>query len=377
MDGMTLSAEDRRILADNVERYAARAYPFAHRAAVLRGAEGFDCAVWEEMAGLGLLGLGLPEASGGTGGSLRDLGIALQAIGRHLMMEPFLGTAAVCAPLVAALDPDGAVLDLAPVVEGRVILALAHGEPQLGLARGPITTRAAGGGKDGRLTGRKGFVLDGPVADHLLVTASEEGGTLGVYLVDPAAAGLTMTAAHSVDGRRIAELVLEEVPARRLSTSDAAPAIGRALDRGAVAAGFEAAGSMRLLVEVTAEHLRTRRAFGRTLSKFQVLQHRMVDMHILAEETLAVVEAAADAADAGAPEAPRLAAIAKVHASRAARAVAEGAVQLHGGIGVTDELAVSHHFRRLMMLEALFGDAEHHLERLVAMGRAPSPEPAR
>ncbi len=361
-----LTAEDRRLLGDNIERFAARHYAADQRRRILAG-EGHNRSVWEGAAELGLLGLGLPESHGGVGGSLRDLGTVMSAVGRHLMLEPFLNTAVLCAPLIAALDPSASIHDLGAAISGTVIFALAHAEPQLGFARFPLATAALPSPNGPLLTGRKSFVLDGPIADTLVVTARRPDATLGAFLVAADDVHVATRRFRSIDGRWCADLELRSAPAVALGDGDARPAIEATLDRAAIALGFEAVGSMTRLVEDTGAHLRTRRAFGGTLSQLQVLQHRLVDMLLLVKETEAIVEAAAAAYDEQQPTRAELAAAAKLFTCRACRAVAEGAVQLHGGLGVSDELAVSHHFKRLMMVEALHGDAEHHLDRFIEL----------
>lgn len=359
------SADDRSLLQESVQRFAEKEYTREFRRGVLSDSKGYSPEIWAQMAELGLLGLGVPVAQGGSGGSMQELGLVMQAIGRHLMMEPYLETAVVCAPLVAQLDPAGQVVDLGEVMAGGRILALAHSEPQLGFARSPIATRVEPSDTGARIFGRKSFVLGGPIAQSLLVTALDADGGLGVFAVSPEDAGLRMRSFRSVDGRWVADLELDGAAATRLGEDDAQSAVDQALDRAAIAVGFEAVGSMHLLVDETRQHIKTRRAFGGALSQFQVLRHRVVDMFVLAEEAAAIVLAAAEAVERQAPDCARLAAAAKVHVSRAGRFVSESAVQLHGGLGVSDEMFVSHHFKRLMMIEALQGDGDHNLERFV------------
>jgi alkylation response protein AidB-like acyl-CoA dehydrogenase len=172
-----------------------------------------------------------------------------------------------------------------------------------------------------------------------------------------------------VDRRWVGELTLDDVPSHRIGGA-ASAAIEAALDRAIIAIGFEAVASMKLLIDDTTAYVKERRAFGKTLSQFQVLQHRLVDMVILAEESQAIVEAAATEVAVTVPERAVLVAATKTHLCRAARFVAENAVQLHGAIAMTDELRVSHHFKRLMMIEALFGDGEHHLDRYIDLSAA-------
>jgi alkylation response protein AidB-like acyl-CoA dehydrogenase len=366
----TLTAEDRRLLGENIERFAEHEYDFEKRRAILSGADGYSREVWSELAELQLLGLGLPEDVGGIGGSIVDLGIVMGAIGRHLLMEPYLSTAVVAAPLAAELDQHALRVDFAAVIAGERILALAHFEPHLGFARAPIATRAVKTGSGYSLHGAKSFILDGPVADALLVSARAPDGEVGLFLVEEDAIVENLRSFRSVDRRWVGEITLDDVPSHRIGGA-ASAAIEAALDRAVIAIGFEAVASMKRLVDDTAAYVKQRRAFGKTLSQFQVLQHRLVDMLILAEEAQAIVETAATAATAvTAPERAILVAATKTHLCRAARFVAQNAVQLHGGIGMTDELRVSHHFRRLMMIEALFGDGEHHLDRYIDLSAA-------
>lgn len=366
----TLTAEDRRLLGENIERFAAQEYDFDKRRAIVSGADGYSRAVWSELAELQLLGLGLPEEVGGIGGSIVDLGVVMSAIGRHLLIEPYLSTAVIAAPLAAELDPHSPHIDFAAVIAGERILALAHFEPDLGYARAPIATRAvktgSGYGSGYGLNGVKSFVLDGPLADALLVSARAPDGVLGLFLVEADAIPANLRSMRSVDQRWIGELTLENTPSQRIGGA-AEAALDAALDRAVIAIGFEAVASMTVLIDDTAAYVKQRRAFGKTLSQFQVLQHRLVDMLVLAQEAQAIVEAAAGAAAAAAPDRAVLAAAAKTHLCRAARFVAENAVQLHGGVAMTDELRVSHHFKRLMMIEALFGDGEYHLDRYIEL----------
>jgi alkylation response protein AidB-like acyl-CoA dehydrogenase len=364
-----LTAEDRRLLGENIERFAEHEYDFEKRRAILSRADGYSREVWSELAELQLLGLGLPEDVGGIGGSIVDLGIVMGAIGRHLLMEPYLSSAVVAAPLAAELDQREPRVDFAAVIAGKRILALAHFEPHLGFARAPIATRAVKTGSGYGLHGAKSFILDGPVADALLVSARAPDGELGLFLVEEDAIVGNLRSFRSVDRRWVGELTLDDVPSHRIGGA-ASAAIEAALDRAVIAIGFEAVASMKLLIDDTAAYVKQRRAFGKTLSQFQVLQHRLVDMVILAAESQAIVEAAAAAATAAAPERAVLVAVTKTHLCRAVRFVAENAVQLHGGIGMADELRVGHHFKRLMMIEASFGDGEHHLDRYIDLSAA-------
>lgn len=361
-----LGADDRAMLGDSMNRFAGKYYAFEDRPARISETASRQSPAWGGFAEMGLLSLLVPQEQGGLGGSMVDAGVVMEAIGRNLMVDPFLSTAVIAAPLMADLDPEGTVTDLQAVMEGECIVALAVSEPDLGYARGPIATRAEPAGNAWSLTGAKSAVLDGPIADLLLVTARDPGGSLGLFALE-ATQVEEMERCETVDARTIAQFRLADVPAVRIGTGDASAAVGRALCRATIAICFEAFGSMDVLVAATAEHVRTRRAFGGTLSQFQVLRHRLVDMHVAAQEVRALAVATAQGYDADPDSCEAAASAMKVHLCRSARTVAEGAVQLHGGMGMTDELMVSHHFKRLMMVEALFGDADHHLERYIEL----------
>jgi alkylation response protein AidB-like acyl-CoA dehydrogenase len=360
------NSEERLMLAQTVELLVVRQYSPDNRRNMSLEPTGYNRAAWTQMAELGLLGLGVPTALGGSGGSVVELGIVMAAIGRHLMTEPFFGTAVVCAPLLASLDPDGKLFDLRSVLTGEQIVAFAHFEPQLGYARSPLSTRYNSTDHTGvTVSGCKNFVLDAPNAQTLLITAEDEDGELGVFVASAHSKGIRMRSFLTVDRRWAADLELTNVPAVRLGEGDVSKTVERMIDQASIALGFEAVGSMGKLVEDTCNHVKSRRAFKGALSQFQVLRHRLVDMFIAWQETDAFVEAVAFTYCDPSSWSSGLAAAAKFQSSRAAQFVADNAVQLHGGLGVSDEMPVSHHFKRLMVNEALYGNADHQLDRFI------------
>jgi alkylation response protein AidB-like acyl-CoA dehydrogenase len=249
---------------------------------------------------------------------------------------------------------------LAQVVAGERVLALAHGERELGFARFPISTQAEGG----RLNGSKQAVLDAPSAAAILVSAREAGGAMGLYIVGRDAPGLIMQSYRTLDGRAAANLVLNGVPAERLGEGgDAFETLDAVLDEATVVTAAEGAGAMAATIDMTVGYLKQREQFGRKLSEFQVLQHRMVDMLVSLRETEAMIDVALAALSLGGEERRASVSALKVRLCSAARFVGQNGVHLHGGMGLTDELAISHWFKRLMMIETLFGDAAFHIER--------------
>lgn len=364
----TLDAEVQALLSDALGRLASRHAFQGRRGGPLP--RPVDRDAWTDMAEIGLVGLAYPVDAGGFAGGASAQGSVCRAIGRALLMVPFLSTGVVAPALVApalvggAAGDAAAALDLGAVIAGTRILALAHAEPRLGYASGPLATAATTGRDDTvTLSGRKVFVIDAGLADAFLVSARDASSDgISLYLVARDAGGLRIDARHGVDERPTGEVTLDAVPALLLA-STAAGLLAEALDRAALAVCAEALGAMERVVEATGTYLQSRRAFGQTLSRFQVLRHRFVDMHIAVEEVSAILSAAEEAWDVAAPDRGALLAACKVTTCRKSRFVAENGVQLHGGIGVTDDIDISHYFKRLMMLEACFGDDEHHLAR--------------
>ncbi|UHC17653.1 acyl-CoA dehydrogenase [Methylobacterium currus] len=367
---MSAAADDdlRQALVDSATGWLAEAYGLERRRRTLAGS-GFDRDAWREMAAFGWFSIAVPEELGGSGLGLGDLAALMRTIGAANLPEPVAAVAGVAAPLLvrAAREPGTSTLvgDLNGLLAGERIVVLAHAEPASGFDRSVVTTRAVRDGASWRLDGEKSAVEGGAQADLLLVSARIEAG-IALFRVEPGAPGVTVTPFRSLDGRALADLRFEgaRLPADALlPVAEPEAAIDAALERGALLTMAEAVGAMEVLVTDTVAYLKTRRQFGHPIGKFQVLQHRAVDMQIALEEARAVVDLAAEA-DAGDPaERRRAVATAKVVGARAARRISREAVQLHGGIGITEELRVSHLFRRLVVAESLYGDRDYYLRR--------------
>lgn len=363
----SFSTEDRALLRDAVSRFVREQYPFSFRQDALASPRGFSEAAWFGMAELGLQGLLLDADEGGSGGGDEELALVMEQIGRGLLLEPFLSTAVLCSGLISSGAEQSLRDRLLPSMSsGRLICALAHNESAMGFARAPVMTRVQS--TDGRLVlvGAKSFVLDGPSAQVILVSAQEAGG-VSLFAVPFDAPNLTIKPWRTVDGRQAAELSLDQVS---VGSGDRIGPIGgmmedidAALDRATLAVCAEAIGSMQSLLEQTTAYLQTRRQFGQPLSKFQVLQHRLVDMFIAIEETRALLASGRNALSGDTAERQAAVSAAKYKTGQAARLVGEQAIQLHGAIGMTDDLPVSHHFKRLLMIDAMFGNAGYHLAR--------------
>ncbi len=365
-------SEEQRLLRDSAERFVRENYSFEARRALAAGAEGFSRAHWRQMAELGWLALPFSERDGGLGGQASDIMGLMEAFGRGLVLEPYLSTILLAGRTLAALgDSEQKAEHLPSLIAGERLAALAFAEPgsRHDLAR--VATLAVREGEGWRLDGHKSVVLGGPAADLFVVTARIEGeADIAAFLLPADAAGLLVRGYPTCDGGRAAELVLEAVhlDARaRLSAGPVRPALEAVIDGATAAVCAEAVGIMEAATAATREHLLTRRQFGRPLAAFQVLQHRLTDMVVACEEMRSLMIAANLAVDGG-DAAERAAAVsaAKAELGRRGTFVVAQAVQLHGGMGVSDELGIASCFKRLHVLDALFGDRDHHLRRYAA-----------
>ncbi|MDW8362342.1 MAG: acyl-CoA dehydrogenase family protein [Myxococcales bacterium] len=363
--------EEQRLLADAARRFVRHDSPVARARRMREDARGWEPDVWRKMGELGWLGLSLPERAGGAGGSMVDVMVLLEALGAGLVPEPYIASAVLAAQAIRhAGDADQQSRWLAPMIEGRTSLALAWMEPARRYALRPEGTVARREGNGYRLDGRKIWVDNGHAADALVVSAlAPDGPTL--FVVPRSAQGLAVTRRRTIEEQPSAEVRLDAV---RVGAEDrlgpegsALPALERALDCAAAAAVAEGLGVAGAAFALTLSHLQTREQFGVKIGTFQVLQHRAVDMFVELEmlrsmAILAAVECENEHDDTrrGAVSA------AKAQLSAGGRLVVQQAIQLHGGIGITDEHDVGLFFKRMTALAVLYGDETHHLERLAA-----------
>ncbi|MGH8456583.1 MAG: acyl-CoA dehydrogenase family protein [Stenotrophobium sp.] len=365
-------SEEQQQLRDSLARYIQKEYGFERRRAILRSAEGWSREVWRQFADMGLLALGVPEQHGGLGGNAVDTLAVMEMFGRGLVVEPYLSTVVIGAQLVAQAGTAAQQTQLLPkLVSGELLLALAHYESGARYELNHVTTRAAAAGGGYVLDGSKTVLLHGASADRLIVSARTAGGErdatgVSLFLVDPKTAGVSLHGYTTQDGQRAAELRLDRVTLGAdslLGTAGAAlPLLELAQDRAIAALCAEAVGIMDTLLQLTGSYLKTRKQFGVPIGSFQALQHRMADMLMHTEQARSMAYLAAAKVDLpDARERRRALSAAKSLVGRAARYVGQQAVQLHGGIGVTDELSVSHYFKRLTLINLSFGDADHHL----------------
>ena len=369
--------EEQLQLADALKRWIARDYTFEARRAIVGSPAGVSEAAWATLAELGLTALPLPEAQGGFDGDAVDMFVVMQELGRGLVVEPYFATM-FGAEFLRRGRAHEALLER--VAAGDLKLASALGERQSRHDLRDIATRAAPDGAGWRLNGEKKVVLHGAQAGVLIVSArtagaqrDEDGITL--FAVPADAAGVAMRDVRMLDGQRAADVLLRDVTVGADAVIGAVDEgwtiLEAAADHGAGLLCAEALGAMDALFGATLDYLKTRQQFGVPIGKFQALQHRMADMYVHLEQArsmalLAAVRLADDARTGNAAERRRAVAAAKYRVGQAARFVGQQAIQLHGGMGVTDELPASHYFRRLSTIELTLGDCDHHLARFIA-----------
>jgi pimeloyl-CoA dehydrogenase small subunit len=367
--------DEQRLLSDSIGRLMADTYGFEKRRALLRAPEGYSTALWARYAELGLLGLPFAEDFGGFGGGAVEVMLVMQAFGRALALEPYLSTVVLSGTalrLAGSRDQQEALLPL--VAEGSLKLAFAHGERQARYDLTDVTTTATASAGGYVLEGGKSVVLHGDSADKLVVSARTAGGGgeaagVSLFLVDATANGVARRGYALRDGTRAAEISLSGVTVGAgdlLGARDAAfPVIARVVEAGIAAMCAEAVGAMESMQAMTLDYLRTRQQFGKPIGENQALQHRAAEMLVALENARGMAMLAAMMVDEpDDAERERNIAMAKVGVGQAGRFVSQQAIQLHGGIGMTEEYAVGHFFRRVMVIEHLFGDTAHHLNRL-------------
>ncbi|QYY29168.1 MULTISPECIES: acyl-CoA dehydrogenase family protein [Cupriavidus] len=379
---MSDSHDDRRMLRESVRRYVERDYGFEQRRAALAEPGGFSRRHWQAFAEFGWLALGLPDACAGFGDA-SDQAVLAEALGCAQPAEPWLANAALCGPLLAACGDAAHAVTAAAMAEGRTMLALAAWEAQGRYDAFDVATsaepRQSAGPIDWMLDGRKTLVLGGGCADILLVLARNSGQRrdrdgLTLFAVPAGTRGVAIEALPTYDGRQTATVTLRRVSvpdsARVGAVGGAWPSVEAAIDRATTMACAEAVGTMARAFELTRDYLVTREQFGRPLSANQVIRHRLVDLYVSVEQARAITEAAAAALQGDAAARMRAVSLAKAFVSVAGRALGEDAVQLHGAVGMTDEMEVGHCYKRLAALANLFGDADWHYERLSAVDPA-------
>ena len=372
-------SDEQRLLSDTLRRFLATGYNFDARAKITASAAGWSEDVWAALAEMGVLGVPFAEAHGGFGGSTVDMLVVMEALGEALVVEPYLATVGLGGRSVArAGSPAQQERILPGLIQGRTKMAFAQTEPGARWDLRQVATRAKKSGDGWTLDGDKRMVLHGGCADVLVVSARTAGSDtdaqgLSLFLVDRAAPGVSVSEARTLDNLRVADVRLAGVrvagDALLGAEGGALPVMEDVVDYATTLVCAEAVGTIKYAHDATLDYLKTRRQFGVPIGSFQALQHRMVDILISYEQARSIACLACvkmDTADAA--ERRRVVSAAKIKISDAARHVSQEAVQLHGGMGMTEELKISHTFRRLTMIAQAFGDADHHLARFTAVG---------
>jgi pimeloyl-CoA dehydrogenase small subunit len=367
--------EEQRLLRDSVERLLADHYGFDKRRSYLAQPEGWSRGLWAQYAELGLLGLPFPEDYGGFGGGPIEVMLVMEAFGRVLALEPYLATVVLGGTAMRLAGSEEQKASMLPqIAEGELILAFAHGERQSRYDLTDVLTTAKPKGGGWVLDGAKSVVLHGDSAQRLILSARNSGERddpdgITLFLVNAASNGVARRAYPMRDGTRAAEISLSGVEVGEedvLGEVGAGfPVIERVVEAGIAATAAEAVGAMETMQAMTLEYLRTRQQFGRPIGQNQVLQHRATEMLMELERgrSMAMLAAMMVEEPDSAERAHNIA-MAKVGVGQASKFVSQNAIQLHGGIGMTEEYAVGHYFRRCMVIEHTFGDTAHHLSRL-------------
>jgi len=360
--------EEQQLLADSVRRFIQKDYDFEARKKIVAADAGYSDKVWAAFAEMGLTGIPFSPDHGGFGGGAVDLMGVMEAFGEGLVVEPYLSTL-MGAQCVARAGSDAQKKALLPqVVEGKLKMAFAFAErgARYDLAPSAVKAKKAGGGWT--LEGEKVVVLGAPAAGKLVVSAAAPGGA-SLFLADAKAARVKPY--RTLDEMRAADIVFEGAPAELLGAEGKAmETIEAVVDFGTALVCAEAVGAMKFSCDTTLEYLKTRKQFGVPIGTFQALQHRMVDMYVAYEQARSMACLACSKVDGAADAKERAYAVsaAKIKVSDNARHISQEAIQLHGGMGMTEELKVSHAFRRLTVIAQQFGDADHHLERFAKLG---------
>ena len=373
-------SSEQELLREALSKFLAARYDLESSRAAAKTGPGWQPDIWRGFADeLGILGATLPESVGGSGGGSAEAMLIAEELGRALAIEPYIDTVIVAGGLLSRAGGDAAASVLEEIAAGSAIVALAATEPESGEHWEAISSSAVRDGEHWLLSGTKTVVVSAPLATHLLIVArtgeSVDSQAISLFLIefDAAAppAGLTVHGYRTVDDRRAADLIFDSVrlPADSLLHTNAWPSLALARDEGAAAVCAEAVGAMRKVLADTVDYSKQRQQFGQPIGSFQVLQHRMVDMYMELEQAVSASYLAVLNLDAERDVRARAVSAAKATVGRAARFIGQNAVQLHGGMGMTEELAIGHYFKRLTALQYEFGSTDYHRARYATLTR--------
>lgn len=370
--------EEQQLLDDSLSRFIEKDYDFESRRKCAESSPGFSREHWKLFAELGWLAVPFAEEDGGIGGGAVESVVMFENIGKGLVIEPYLATVVLAGRAIAMVGSSAHKSHyLNGVIDGSMLGAFAYAEPRSRFNPASVTMRAEQTDDGYTLNGDKAFVLNGPSADFFVVTARTDGARfdrngISLFVVDANAPGIRRRDYQTVDGARVSELSFENTVVAADALMGRAGAawatLEQVLDEATMAICAEAVGCMSVLCADTVEYCKGRTQFGQPIGKFQVLQHRMVDMFMAHEQTRSLMYMAAIRMDEGyGREAQHVVSALKVQTAKAGTFVGQQAVQLHGGMGMTDEMHIGHYFKRLTAIEKLFGNADHHLDRMAAL----------
>lgn len=373
-------SEEQVLLQDSVARFVRDHCDVERHRNLVRDGQSFDSKAWEQFAELGWLSVPFDDEFGGFGGGSVDVMVVAEALAKGLVREPYLSTVVTCgAFLRRGGTPEHHASYIGSIIDGSKRWAFAFAEADSGYDLAAVAASAEADGDNYLLNGAKVAVVDGDSADFLVVSVRTSGadrnrGGISLFIVDANSPGVTRKSFTRVDGGRAANIEFKDcvVDAEQLlgTPGQAYFLMQDVIDESIVAMGAEALGTMQALLDATVEYTKTRKQFGQPIGKFQALQHRMADMYLKLEETRSLVLNAAIQIDAGSAEAASACAALKVKICEAGKFISQESVQLHGGIGMTDELVIGHHFKRLMVLSMLYGDEDYYLQRYIELARA-------
>ncbi len=369
--------EEQTLLRNSVQRFIQDKYDIEARRKIINSEEGMSRDNWATFAELGLLMAPFPEEYGGLGGDNIDMMVIMEEFGKGLVVEPYLQTVVLAGSFILHGGNEDQKQTLIPeIAGGEKIYAVAFAEPQGRYNLADLTTKAEKSGDGYTINGYKAVVLGGPWADKLIVTARTSGGErdedgVSVFIVDKSADGVSTRDYPTVDGLRASEVTLENVSvgadALLGKEGKGLGLVEKVFDIGIAALCAEGCGALRVLTDSTVEYCKTREQFGQPIGKFQVLQHRMVDMFMETEQMVSMTYMVNLKLDESDVERKKAASAAKVQLGKSGKMVGQSAIQLHGGMGMTDELHVGHFFKRVTMMDTLFGNVDHHLKRYTSL----------
>ena len=369
--------EEQSLIQDQVDQFVQKEYDWETRQSLSNSELGFGEDNWKKFAELGWLGISVSEDSGGFGGSAIESMLIMEAFGKGLVVEPFLETVIMAGGLIDNHGSDQQKSSfLEPAIAGEMHLALAYAEPQSRFNLSDVVTEAKADGDNFIINGYKSVVMNGPSADQIIVSARTSGTQLdengiSLFIIDANASGLDKTNYKTVDGRRASDLTFENVSVSKenlIGDQDKGfDILDSAIDKAILAISAEAVGAMEVLYKTTVEYTKTREQFGTAIGKFQVLQHRMVDMFMEYEQCKSLLYMATMKHEEKAEDAKKAISGLKYQVGKAGKFIGQQAVQLHGGMGVTDELNVGHYFKRLTTVGTIFGNTDYHLKKYTSL----------